>query len=164
MEIIDQLGVKPVLLVAQIVNFLILVYLLNRFLYKPLLKVLLIRKEKIAESLKNAEEIEKKLEKIAKEREQSLQETALEVRSMLDDANKTAAKIVTEAHEKADDSAKKLIQRAEETIGLERGKLQQEIRNELAVLVIAGLQKVTGKVLSAKDQKELIQKSLKDLK
>lgn len=164
MEIFDQLGIKPLLLVAQIVNFLVLLFLLNKFLYKPLLKMLQVRKDRIAESLKNAEEIEKRLEKIVNERERAMEETAAEVRSLIDDANKTAVKVVAQAHEKADDDAKKLILRAQQTMKLEKDKLQQEIRDELATLVILGLQKVTGKMLSAKDQKELIKQSLKGLK
>lgn len=163
MEILEQFGLKPELLFAQIVNFLILLFILNRFLYKPLLKVLDVRRQKIAESLKNAEDIEKRLEKISKEQEEALEKTAKEVKSMMDDASKTASAIVVEARQKAAEDAKRIISRTESQIKLEGDKMRQEIREELATLVVIGIQKVTGKVLTEKDQKALIEKSLTEL-
>lgn len=163
MEILDQFGINVFLLGAQIVNFLILLFLLNKFLYKPLLKVLDVRKQKIADSLKNAEDIERRLEKINDDREKELKKAAEEAREVLKDANQAASIILAEAHQKAEASGQNLMKKAEEAIGLEREKLKQEIRAELAELVVIGLQQVTGKVLTAADQKDLIDKSLKTL-
>ena len=63
MEIIRNFGIQPVLLLAQIVNFLIILYLLQKFFYKPIVKLLEQRKKRIEESLKNADLIEEKLKK-----------------------------------------------------------------------------------------------------
>ncbi len=72
MDILNEFGIKPILLAAQVVNFLILLYILKRFLYKPILKVLNERKNKIADSLKNAEEIERKLVEISEEEQKRI--------------------------------------------------------------------------------------------
>ena len=53
----DALGITPTLLIAQIVNFGILVFLLRQFLYTPILNMLAQRKEKIAQSMKDAERV-----------------------------------------------------------------------------------------------------------
>jgi F-type H+-transporting ATPase subunit b len=68
MDILHEFGVQPILLLAQIVNFAILFFLLRKFLYGPLLKILEQRRNTIKESLKNAEKIEKQLALTEEER------------------------------------------------------------------------------------------------
>lgn len=164
MEIIDQFGIQPILLAAQVVNFLILLYLLKRFLYKPVLRMLEQRKKVIEESLKNAAEIEDRLEKTTLLREKRLNEAASEAREIINEATKASGEIVALAHQKAAVEAEKFLENTRKSMVLEKEQLQQEIRSELASLVVLGLQKVTGKVISEKDQKQLIEQSLKGLK
>lgn len=164
MDILDEFGVKPILLIAQIVNFLLLLFILKRLLYKPLLKVLEERKNKIAQSLKNADEIEKKLEQTSVDREKKLREAVKDAEGILKEAVASADKIIGEARDKTSLDIEKMIKKSEEAMKLEREKMNQEIRAELANLVVSGLEKVTGKALSEKEQKELVEKSLKDLK
>ena len=61
MELLSNLGINGKLLLAQIVNFFILLYILKRFAYKPILKVLDDRKEKIEKGLRDAENAKDKL-------------------------------------------------------------------------------------------------------
>jgi F-type H+-transporting ATPase subunit b len=163
MGFLTDFGVKPILLIAQIVNFALLLFILQRFLYKPLLKVLADRKQKIADGLKNAEEIEKKLEQITAEREKRLKETAKETEGILKEATQMATKIIADAHTKAGNDVEKIFEKSKQSIEQEREKMRQEMRAELAGLVVAGLQIVTGKVLSEKDQKNILEESLKGL-
>jgi F-type H+-transporting ATPase subunit b len=164
MDILSQFGVQPILLLAQIVNFLILLWVLRKILYGPLLKVLRERRETIAESLKNAERIEKKLENIGKEREQALLEAANEAKVIVDDAAKSASQIIEEAHNRANGDVEKMIDRAQKDMALERDRLHDEIREELADLVVTSLQKIVGKTLNDSDKKRLIDDSLKNLR
>lgn len=164
MSFLTDFGVQPILLLAQIVNFLILLFILKKFLYKPILKVLEERKQKIADSLSNAEEIEKRLQKIGDEREDALRKAAKETEDLIAEATQGADKIIKEAHEKAGKDIEKMIAKSEESMRLEREALHQEIRTELAALVVEGLQKVTGKVISKADQKKMVKDSLKELK
>lgn len=164
MDILNQFGVKPILLFAQIVNFILLLYILKRLLYKPLLKVLEERKSKIAESLKNAEQIELKLAEIEKSRDKKLEAAAKESKKMIDEAMASANQIIAESHEKALEQTKQMIAKSEEQMALERDKMHQEIRSEIADLVALGLQKVAGKVLTSKDKEELAKSALRDFK
>ena len=164
MEILQEFGIKWELFAAQVVNFLILLFLLNRFLYKPLLKVLLERKGKIAQGLNDAEEIEKRLEKLELDREKKLEEVASEVKVILKDATDSASQIIEEAKQTATETAAKVLEQASDEIKLEGEKMRQQIRSEVAELVIMSLQKVTGKVLNKTDQKKLIEGSVKSLK
>ncbi len=163
-KILEQFGVQPILLAAQAVNFLILLFILKKVLYRPILKVLAERKRRIAESLKNAQEIEKKLIQTEEEREKALAKAASEAQRILDEATKSAGLLVADAKQKATQEMEKIVKKGGESIKLEREKMFQEIRTELADLVVVSLEKVVGKALSQKDQKDLIEKSVKDLK
>lgn len=163
MDVLSNFGVQPLLLAAQGVNFLILLFLLQKFLYKPILKMLQERKEKIAESMKNAEQIELNLQKTEEDREKRLNKAAEEAKMILDEATKAANQIIEEAHQKAAEDIKDLVAKSQEAMELERERMHQEIRGELANLVMSGLQKVSGKVLTKKDQEEVVNNSLKEL-
>ncbi len=164
MDILNNFGVQPVLLVAQIVNFLVLLFLLKKFMYGPLVKVLQQRKQTIAESLKNAEEIEKRLEQTTLEQEKRLEKAAKEARQIVDDATSNADQIIAAAHEKARADTEKFMVQAQQSVTQEREKVYSDMRAELSHLVILGFEKIAGKALSEKDQKELVEKSLKELK
>lgn len=160
--ILTEFGIKPVLLLAQVVNFFILLFLLNKFLFKPILKVLEERKEKIAESLANSEKIKLELERIEEEHDKKLAAAAKEYKKIIEEATVSAGQIIEEAHFKAQVDIDKMIIKAEAEIKSERDKLHQEIRSELADLVSLGMQKVAGKMLDTKDKKDLVAKSLKE--
>ncbi len=76
MEIIKNFGLNPILLAAQIVNFLIIFFILKKFLYKPVLNVLNKRQVTIKEGLKQAEEARVKLEKVVIEEKDILKQIA----------------------------------------------------------------------------------------
>jgi F-type H+-transporting ATPase subunit b len=162
-KILSEFGVNPLLLAAQVVNFLVLLFILKRFLYKPLLKVLEERKEKIAESLKQAEEIQETLTKTEEEKEKKLAAATLEARGLIEEATKNANQIIAQAHTKASKDIEEILKKGQEQIKQERLQMQQELRGELADIVVVAMEKVTGKVLKEKDQKELIAKTVKEI-
>ena len=63
MQIFESFGIQPTLLLAQIVNFLIILFLLQKFFYKPIFKMFEDRKKRIEESLKSADLIERSEER-----------------------------------------------------------------------------------------------------
>lgn len=162
-SIFKDFGIQPILLLAQIVNFLVLLYLLKRFLYKPILKVLDERKERIAKSLKNAEEIEARLLKTEKDKEKILEKATLESRKIVEEATKGADQIINDARLKATEDMQKIVEKEKEAIKLEGMKMQQEVKKNLAGMVAMVLEKVTGKVITKKEQKEMIEKTVRGM-
>ena len=160
-QILNEFGVKPLLLAAQVVNFFVLLWILKRFLYRPLLKVLEERKQKIAESLKNAEEIEKRLLQTEEQSEKKLAEAAVEAKKILEETNKTVVQIIEEAHVKASHDMEEIVNKGMQSINAEREKMHQEMREELAEIVVVALEKVTGKVITKEDQKKMIEDTVK---
>lgn len=163
MEIFNQFGINAWLLAAQAVNFLLLLVILKKFLYKPFLKTLFERREKIAKSLKDAEIIEKQLAKTEEQKEKALGDAADEAKKLIQEASKSASLIVDQAHVKASQDLESILKKGEERIVMEREKMQQELREELSDIVVAALEKVTGKVLTDQDQKGIVERTIKNL-
>lgn len=163
MALFDQFGIQPMLLLAQIVNFLILLWILKKFLYSPILKLLEERKRRIAKSLEDAQKIEERLAKLEKDREKVLAKAALEARKIVEDAGKSASQVIADAHQKAQEDIDLMMTKALAEQRLEKDKMRQELRSELANLIVLGLQKISGKVFTREDQKNLVEQSIRDL-
>lgn len=163
MDILNEFGVKPLLLAAQAVNFLILLFLLKKFLYKPMLKMLDERKAKIAKSLSDADEIESRLLKTTEEQEKRLKEADKEAKTIIEDATKSANQIIKDAQDKASTDIEKMMAKAQSSLDAQRDQLHQEIKGELADLVVLGIEKVVGKVLTEKDKQDIVKKSISNL-
>src|SRR3989338_4739963 len=134
MEIIRNFGIQPVLLLAQIVNFLIILYLLQKFFYKPIVKLLEQRKKRIEESLKNADLIEEKLKKT---QEQSVQ--------ILAEAQKQLEEILTQSQ----------VQ-----IEAQRKQMQKQLEKETLNLVVEVVRKVLERTLKPKERQDLTTKAV----
>ena len=163
MEILNQFGINPILLAAQAVNFLILLFILKKFLYKPILKVLEERKKKIEDSLKNAEEIEKKLQLTEDEKEKILAKTSQEAQKLLDRVKKEIELMKEEGKVEAQQEASRIIQKGQEQLKAEMEKMRQELMGNLGTFVAMGMEKMTGKVLNKKDQRDIFEKEIKNL-
>lgn len=162
MEILNQFGVNPILLAAQVVNFLILLFILKRFLYKPLLKVLDQRKQKIEESLKNAEEIERRLQETNEEIEKTLARALQEGQKIIDESKKTGIQIMEDSKQTAAEIIENAYKQAVEAQKAEYAKLEQRVKENAGQIVAIALEKITGKILN-KSQKEIIDRSMKNL-
>ena len=163
MEILNQFGVQPILLAAQVVNFLILLFILKKFLYKPILKVLDERKSRIEESLKNAQEIQQKLLETEKEKEEILARASKDVEKMLIEAKKEIEAIKEEGKLQAEQLAAKIIKRGEDEARAGGERMEQAIMAKVAEIVAVGMEKVTGKSFNSKERKEMIEKTMRNL-
>jgi len=163
MEILQTFGVQPTLLIAQIVNFLILLFILKKFLYKPILKVLAQRKEKIAQSLKDVEEIEKRLKEANEEGEKIIQKATQQSQKLIEQGTEISQQIVSEGKQAAEKIIEEANKAAKEAIRHEEENLRKELNNEIAKIVTLSLQKITGKILTKKDQQDILSSSIKDI-
>ena len=163
MEILNQFGVQPILLAAQVVNFIILLLILKKFMYKPLLKVLDERRQKIADSLKNAEQIEKKLSDTNIEVEKILGKAVNEGQKILDQTNETAAQILIDTNKQAELILLKAVDQGKKIMELQKQVLMDQMKQNAGHLVNLVFEKVTGKDITGEDQKKLIEKEVRNL-
>ena len=164
MEIFKDFGVEPVLLLAQIVNFVILLYLLKRFLYQPILKVLEERKNKIAASLKQAEEIQKRFEESTTKQAEILDQARKESSALIQTAKEEAKILSDQMQSEAKKSIEETVKRTQQSLELENQKMISEARNQIVEMVATATEKVVGKTLKNSDKERLIQKAIKDIK
>ncbi len=163
-KIIADFGVQPIYLAAQAVNFLILVIVLNKFLFKPLLNVLEQRKQKVAESLDNAEQIKLKLSEAESEAEEKVAHASRQAKTLLENAANRADRIIADAHEKAHADAEHIINKGKASVEAEREAMQKEVQQEFAKLLVLGIEKVSGKVLNEGDHTKIVDETIEGLK
>ena len=161
--VIKTFGVQPSLLAAQVVNFLVLLFLLKKFAYRPILKMLDARREKIALSLKQAEQIENRLQAIEAEKDQRLKAAAKEAQAIISEATKSGAQLIEEARQKASEDIKVLLKKNEEAMAREHDLLQKQIKAELSEMIVIGLTKVAKKVLTEKDKNMLVSETIRSI-
>lgn len=164
MDFLKDFGVQPVLLAAQVVNFLILLFILKKFLYGPILKVLETRKKTIEQSLKNAEEIEKRLIEIGELQEKEIMKAAKKGEEIIKDASEYGNEIMADAHVQVQKIVDKATKQTQLQLVRDKQEFEQSLRENVVDLVTTLVQKITGKILTDKDRKRVIEESLKNLK
>jgi F-type H+-transporting ATPase subunit b len=158
MELFAKLGIDWRLLTFQIVNFSIVLLVLWRFLYRPLIAFLEKRKERIEEGLAFAHEMERKLSAVEEESAHRLTRAKSEAQSILERATKNADKIKTELTAKADLEAKRIVERAAYEMTAEKEKILADIKKEAAGLVVAATRQVLGTEIDEKRAKQITDK------
>lgn len=162
-NILTDFGVQPVYLAAQIVNFIILLLILKKFLYKPILKVIEERKETVATTQLNAEKVEQRIQNTEHESEQKLAEASAYAQTIIKKASMTADRIIAEAHEKVKADTEMMMEKGKQSISIDREVMKKELREELASLVMLGVERVAGKILEESDQKRILAQTIKEL-
>ena len=148
---------------ASLINFVILLIILHWFAYKPLLKMLEERRQRIADSMKQADQIKEELAKTQAAREEILIKANEAAQKMINEARNAAEKFRDQKLNEALQSAQETLRKAEVASHQEREKILSELRQEMVSLVIATTSKVAGKVLTETDQKRLADETLKEL-
>lgn len=164
MEIIGNFGLNPILLGAQIVNFLIVFFVLKKFLYKPILEVLNKRQVTIKDGLIAAEEARVKLEKVVVEEKNILRQAQLQSKKIIEDAKEESADITKKLNEEAKKQTEKLLNDAREQITKESVETEKRLALSTSKLAIAFLEKALQEFFSSKEQKEIISQALKKIK
>lgn len=163
MDILDQFGIQPVLLLAQIVNFLIILFVLKKFFYKPIVKMLDDRKKRIEESIENAAFIEEKLTKTEEKTAQILDHARDNAQAIISDAKTEAQRIYNEAINEAKASGEEMIAQTRAEIVREKENMKKELEKETMILLSAVVQKVLGKTLKTSEKQNLTQKALSEI-
>lgn len=163
MEIIKNFGVEPVLLVAQIINFLIILFILKKFLYKPVLDTLKKREDSIKEGLKQAEESKLTLEKALEEEKKILKKAQDQARKIVDDAKNQSIIIAKEVEDKSRIQSEKILldgkKQIEEEVKLAEKRLTANV-NKLSIDI---LKRSVKEMFSGSEEKKLIDRAVKEI-
>lgn len=161
-RIVTTFGVDWTHLIAQIISFSIVCFVLYRFAYKPILKMLEARREQIASGLANAEQIKAELARTETQRQEVLAQANVEATKYIEEARAAAVRLQQEETQKAIAAAEQIIARAREAAEQDHARMLAELKREVGQLVVQTTTRVVGKVLSPEDQKRLADQALKD--
>jgi F-type H+-transporting ATPase subunit b len=157
---LKSLGINLPSLVAQLVNFTILLVVLYLFAYKPLLKILDERRRRIQEGLDAAEQAKDRLARAEEEVASQIERSREEGQALIGQAQQVAARIQEEARQQARSDAEALLVRARSEIQLERDSAIAHLRREFADLTITAAEKVINQSLDRQAHRRLIDETL----
>lgn len=163
MEIIQNFGLNPVLLGAQVVNFLVILFILKKFLYKPVLELLKNRTDLVTEGLKKAEENQKLLEKTQKEQQEILKNAQTQARKIIEEAKNQALDIVKNSQDVAKNQAEKIIEEARFQISQEAHNAEEKIMGNIGKFSVEMLEKALSGLVSDDAQEDIVKKTIKQL-
>ena len=152
------------LIIWMSVAFLIVLILLKKFAWKPILSSLNERENKIDEALRSAQRAEERMKEIKSKNQNLLAEASKERETILKAARDASAQMIAEAKEKAGTESAKLLEQARETIHNEKMRAVTDIKNEVGKLSIEIAEKLLRENLSTETkQNENIQRLLNDV-
>ncbi|MCZ6821078.1 MAG: F0F1 ATP synthase subunit B [Calditrichaeota bacterium] len=144
-------------------TFLLLLLILKKMAWGPILQMLDERETRIKESLEKADAAQKETEAALAKNQEIMEQARKEAREMLSASRRTADTTKQEIVERAEAEAARTLEKAKREIGLEREKAVEEIRSQTAELSVLIASKLIDKTLSVEDHKEIIDRSLQKM-
>lgn len=160
-SIIDTFHIDLKLLIAQVVNFGIVFAALYFWAFKPLAKTMQSRSQKIADGLTNAEAIAKRLEKSKQEHTELIKQAKQEAHQLLQQAQIDAEQRKEQMISKAKEEIGQIITMEKNKIQQEKAIILQELKTEVADLVITTTAKLLNEKIDSKKDKEIINQLIK---
>jgi F-type H+-transporting ATPase subunit b len=149
-------------LIAQLLIFLVMLGVLYRFAWGPLLKILNERRARIAQGVEATQKALQELEAAERERQAKLEETRREAQVILDRIAKQGEDLRNELEAKAREQADGLIAKARAEIQQERQKAVQDLRSQVADLAVMAAGRIIGESMDAKKHRELIERTIEE--
>jgi F-type H+-transporting ATPase subunit b len=149
-------------LIAELLIFLVMLGVLYRFAWGPLLRILNERRDRIQQGVEATERAKRELEEAERERQAKLDEARHEAQAMLDRIAKQAEDLRKELEAKAREQAEGLIAKARAEIQQERQKAVQDLRLQVADLAVLAAGRIIGESLDAKKHRELIERAIEE--
>lgn len=160
-ELVKTFHIDWKLMAAQLVNFGIVLFVLYRFAYGPILKTLNDRTAKIDKGLKDAEEAGKKMVEMSEKEKEVLNEARKEAQAIISRSEEQAKKNKEEIMAEAKTQAEKAVAEAQKKIEEEKNKMMAEVKGEIAGLVMSATEKLIGEKMDSQKDGEIIAKVIK---
>jgi F-type H+-transporting ATPase subunit b len=162
-QIARTFGVDWPHLIAQMISFSILCFLLQRFAYKPVLQMLGDRRQLIAQSLDNADKVKAELARTETQRQEVMVQANGQATQFIEEARAAANRLLKQETKKATASAEEIIVKARQAAAQDHARMLAELKHEVGRLVVETTSAVTGKILTMEDQRRLAEETEKQL-
>lgn len=160
---IAALGVNWKIFIAQLVNFTVVLLILWRWVYRPVVKLLDERSQKIGASIENAEKIEKDLAMLEKRKTEVLREAQRQAHGIITEAGRMAEENRAEAVVKARAEVEKIVKQGKKQLVSDKTRMVADAKAEIADLVVLAASKVLEEKIDEKHDRKLVEKVLSSL-
>jgi F-type H+-transporting ATPase subunit b len=158
-----MLQLEPGMIIWTWATFLVLLAVLYKVAWKPLVKIIEDRESAIEENLISAQQDRENAEKLLKDQEDKLKKTHEEVKAILEDSRQLAEKTKNEIIVQAKSDAEKLVNRGKADIEREKLDALNSLKKEISSMVIKASSKILGETLDEKKHQNIIEQSIKEL-
>jgi F-type H+-transporting ATPase subunit b len=162
-QIARTFGVDWLHLGAQIISFSIVCAVLYKFAYRRILEMLEQRRQQIALGIANAEKIKAALDKTESQRLEVIARAHTQGSKFIEEARAAAARVQQEETNKAVAAAEQIMKKAREAAAQDHDRMLAELKREVGNLVVQAATTVTGKILTAEDQRRLAEETSKQI-
>lgn len=160
---LGMLGINLKIFIAQLINFLVVLLVLWKWMYKPLVKLLDQRAERIADSVKKAQEIEEQLSKTKNEQVQILNQAKTEAAQILSQAHTDAEKRKQEMVENAKQEVQRVVSQGKEQLKAEKVAMIRDAKSEIVEIVVAAAEKILKESVDQKKSQKLAQDTVEKI-
>ena len=162
-QIARTFGVDWPHLIAQMISFGIVCFLLYRFAYGPVLRMLADRRRLIAESLANADKVKAELARTETQRKEVMAQANAQATQFIEEARAAADVLLKKETKKAIAAAEEIIVKAHQAAAQDHARMLAELKQEVGRLVVQTTSAVTGKILTKEDQRRLAEETAEQL-
>ena len=153
---VEALGLSLTEFVFYVINFLILVGLLTKFLYRPFLNMLETRKQSIQDALDNAELMNRRADEKMENYDRQIVKLEEQGREIIKEAKERAEKQADEIIEEAHSKANSIIVAAERQVELEKQKALEEMKQQVATLALLAAEKIVERSIAQVGQDQIV--------
>ena len=154
------LSVNPGLIIWTIIIFILLLILLRKIAWGPLIKALNNREESIKNSIENAEKLNKEAQELIEQNKKNLAEANAKSMSIINEAKGMADKVREELMSKANEDAKKMVEQAKLEIEQQKNSAMDELKDKISDIAIEAAEKIISDTLDKDKQKKIVDEFL----
>jgi F-type H+-transporting ATPase subunit b len=150
-------------LLAQIVSFCVVCFILYRFAYRPVLTMLEARRQQIALGMANEERIKAELARTEAQRQEVMAQANAQATKFIEEARAAAARLHEQEIQKAIAAAEEVMIKARDAAARDHDRMLSELKRDVGRLVVQTTAAVTGKILTPEDQRRLVEETAKQV-
>ena len=162
-RIVTTFGVDWPHLIAQIISFCIVCFVLYRYAYRPVLRMLEERRGQIAQSLADTEKIKAELTQTEAQRREVMLRANADATKFIEEARGIAARLQEQEAQKAIAAAEQVLAKAREAAAQDYERMLADLKREVGRLVVQTTARVTGKILTPEDERRLAEETARQL-
>jgi F-type H+-transporting ATPase subunit b len=162
-NVAQQFGVYWPNLIAQVVLFVIVYFVLRKYAFGPVVAMLEERRRRIEEGQLNAERIKQQLAEAQARYEEILSRANAEAQRLIEEVRLSGERLAEQKRQQAIAEAEQILAKAQEAVVQERERTMADLKRDFGRLVIDATSKVTSKVLTPEDQRRINEEAVREI-